>query len=77
MRSQVGKRCIVGLHEQPAQPQDAAPAAAPAAAATSVELATGTEDDNTVLCLITGVKSKPLPGLTNLAMIFAACLADP
>ena len=41
-----------GAEQQQGQPQDAA--AAPAAAATSVELTTGTEDDNTVLCLVTG-----------------------
>ena len=43
-----------GAEQPPGQPQDAAAAPAPAAAATSVELTTGTEDDNTVLCLVTG-----------------------
>ena len=45
----------------PEPPQDGAAAPAPAAAATSVELTTGTEDDNAVLCLVTGQVFEPGP----------------
>ena len=52
-----------GAERQPGQPQDAAPApaAAPTAAATSVELTSGTEHDNAVLCLVTGEVFEPRP----------------
>ena len=48
--------------QRPEPPQDAAPSVvAPAAAATSVELTTGTEHIGAVLCLVTGEVFEPGP----------------